>query len=273
MTNSAAGGFPSYQDLIDNVNKFRQKAGTNIGNFARANPAHAASYNSAAGRFGVNVTDVGEGLARGLTGKAALGLGAAGAGLATALNGGGIAETTGAGGGAAVGTAIAGRLAPMLARGGPFGALAAGATALALPMITSSIGSGIGKGIDSRIEGPLAAGSEATAQRMLNPNSTSNVIDSSLDKLSKEELKRLMLIKQAGYDQVGLQALGNEKVVFPLMNKQFELRAKMLPLDTAARLAVNTNASIGNMYNTSIAGTSGIAQQIAANNPYGQVMV
>ena len=275
---NVAGGGLNTQDYIDQINAFARRTGTAAKNFATADPRFPSSSNSRASRLGVQVSDAGQQFATGLTGRTALGLGAAGAGLATALSGGNFGESVGAGGGAATGTAIAGKLIPMLATKGPFGALAAGATALALPMITSGMGRSIGGGIQNLVAGSpqakaMAQGVDASAQSAYNPNSTGNVIDSNLEKLSKQELQRLLLLKQAGYDNVDLQEEGMRRIAMPMMNKQHELRAKMLPLDTAARLAVNTNASVGNMYNTSIAGTSDIARQIAANNPYGQVMV
>lgn len=278
MANTAGGGLPSWQDIQNSLGNSWNRGATAGRNFINADPTLVATRGSRAGRLGAQVTDMGQQFAGGLTGRTALGLGAAGAGLATAMSGGNFGETVGAGSGAAAGTAIAGKLIPMLARGGPVGALAAGATALALPMITSGLGKGLGGGLQNLVAGSpqakaVAQGVEASAQSAYNPNSAGNVVDSSLEKLSKEQLRQLLLQKQAGNDNIDLQERGMNRIAFPMMNKQFELRAKMLPLDTAARLAVNTNASIGNMYNNSIAGTSDIARQIAANNPYGQVMV
>jgi hypothetical protein len=264
-----------WEQVKRQANNYSTRGTAAYNNFTNANVNKPTAAVGRAGKLGIQVGDGSRAFSKALTGRTALGLGAFGAGAATALNGGGIAETLLSGGGAAGGIALAGKLAGSLGKlGGPIGGLLGAGAAIAVPMVTQAIGAGIGRKLDGSPQArAMAQGVDANAQSTYNPNSTGNVIDSNLEKLSKQELQRLLLLKQAGYDNVDLQEEGMRRIAMPMMNKQHELRAKMLPLDTAARLAVNTNASVGNMYNTSIAGTSDIARQIAANNPYGQVMV
>lgn len=243
-------------------------------NFANANANLMTPANGRAQRFGLQVAGRGGQFATGLTGRTAAGLGGLGAGLMTAMSGGGVGETIGSGSGAAIGTAIAGKFMPqILAKGGPIGALAGGALALAAPTIGSMLGGGIGRGVDnSTFASAAQRGADARASQMLDPNNLGNLVDSNASRMIKGLEPYLELQRQGLLNSVDAQALGVQKVAKPLMQAQAEIAAKMMPLNVAARNSVNTNTAIGNMYNTSIAGVSGLAQQVAAGNPYNVII-
>lgn len=279
-TTATAGVDSTWRERLNQrFNNARTRGANAATNFVNAdfnNPGNAVGR---AGKFGVQVADTAQGFAKGLTGKTALGIGAVGAGLTTALSGGGLGETIGSGSGAAIGTAVAGKFLPqILAKGGPLGALAAGALAIGAPIVGSALAGGVGRAIDqgpgARVGAAMAAGSEANINRALNPSNTlSSIIDNSFGQMSRSQREMLGFLDAAGNNQINLQKRGLNEIAIPLLNHQSNLRAKMLPLDLAARLGQQTNQNIGQMYNTSIAGTSDLARQIAAQSVFGQVMI
>ena len=169
----------------------------------------------------------------------------------------------------------------MKAAPGPYGKLGAlalkiGATAIALPLAGSAIGSGVQDIAGKFMEPVNKAGSqglETRAQGVLNPGSTSNRATQAQQAIIDQYKAYQALQKSAGMDVNDVEVDRYNRIINPLLDKQAQLRMQMMPVDVAARMAVNAGQSLGNMYERSIAGTSGIAQQIAANNPYGQVMV
>lgn len=196
------------------------------------------------------------------------------AGLGAAMNGGGLGEIVGSGSGGAGAAALAGRLAAPLANMGTMGKLAAAGISIAAPMLGAALGGGIGKGLDQRYGAAASAGADASANRLLNPtNSLGAIIDASTGTIDKQSQNYLNFLQRARANEFDMQKRGLNEIAIPLLNHQSNLRAKMLPLDVAARLAQQTNQNVASMYNTGIAGTSDLARQIAAQPVFGQVMI
>lgn len=145
-----------------------------------------------------------------------------------------------------------------------------------LPMAGSAIGrttQDLAGKFMAPITGAAGQGAEVRAQAALNPGSTGNRAQQAIALMNEIDAQKRAGLRAGAMDANDVEVDRYKRIINPLLDKQAQLRMQMMPVDTAAALSVNAGKSLGNMYERSIAGTSSIAQQIAANNPYGQVMV